>query len=254
MSQELSTLLREEESIFRNFNSYRRLSAECVAYASPDSQQIPHWNMVYPPDGNHRYTPGELRLAQDFYSESKLTGHVLVTGDEWADRCAEISEYFVADETPGAVAQAPEITEFSTAAGTDLDDFCGIIQAAFALSEGTTSYFRKKMGTLSAAVSSRFWIIEYQGRRCGTASIFKTNLGSDFLFNFGVLPEFQNKHLGKAMLEYVLSRTESKVYTYSHNPVMRETLLPAAGFRSVQKAYVVSLDNYARWGARENAQ
>ena len=244
MIHELSLVLREEQNIFRKFNSNRRISRKCVAYASPGSQEVPHWNMVYPPDGDHRYTAAELSSAEDFYTSADVTGHVLVTGDEWVAHSAETAEYFVAAGASMTPKEAPEIKEFSSHGGEDLADFCGIVQSAFALSDGTTTYFRKKMEILSAAVPSRFWIIEFQGRSCGTASIFTTKSGADFLFNFAILPEFQNKHLGTSMLKYVISRAAAPLYTYSPNPVMREKLLPGSGFRPIQTTYAVTLERY----------
>lgn len=244
MNTDMSVLLREEESVFQRFNTYKRVSDKCTAFASPASQQIPHWNLVYPPDLKHRYTIEELGTAEAFYSASKLHGHVLVAGAAWAARSAETVEYFVTKAGLAAGGNAAEIEEFTSPDGADLAEFCSIVQTSFGLSDQTTAYFRDKMAVLAEAVASRFLIIEYQGRRCGTASTFRTHLGSDFLFNFGVLPEFRNKNLGRAMLQHVVRRSGNTVYTYSDNPIMRDTLLPSAGFRSLETTHAVPLDVY----------
>lgn len=240
----IATAMREEQSIFRRFNSFKKLSRSCTAFASPDSKQVPHWNLVYPPSLKHRYSPDEVRAARSFYSRVGVPGHVLVAGDEWISSSAESVEYFVCGPARHRSSNQKQVEEFSSPDGADLGDFCDIVRACFGFSAGTARYFRRKMEILARAVPSRFWIIEYEGRRCGTASVFRTDDDSGFLFNFGVLPQFRNKDLGAAMLRHLVQRSGKTVYTYSHNPIMREHLLPEAGFRSLGITHAVPIQRY----------
>lgn len=244
MSADLRSALREEQSVFLRFNSFQKLSKYCTAYASPGSSEVPHWNLVYPCDLTYCYAQDELDAAESFYARQRADGHVLVSGDRWEKDSAETCEYFVAAGGPSPDAKASDVTEFSTSEGPDLGDFCAIVKASFELSDKTADYFRAKMDRLAASGPSRFWLIAHQGERCGTASVFKTADGSEFLFNFGVLPAFREKNLGSAMLRHVMSRSAGTIYTYSPNPVMRTKLLPAAGFQSLGVAHAVPIKRY----------
>lgn len=243
-SSRLMTILGQEQSVFKVFSDYEELSDDCTAFVNPDSDEIPHWNMVYPEKFDHRYSRTELAGAKLFYQNRGRMPHLMLFGDRWRERATETSEYFHVDDRIGSGLPVMDISEFSTISDNDLDDFCQIVQVAFGVNDLTIAYFRKKMGMLSRREGTKFWIVSYNGRRCGCVSTFRTQDGSDFMFNFAVLPEFQGLNIGTRMLRYIIEHTSRPLYTYSHNPAMRESLLPNSGFVSVGEIHVVSLDVY----------
>src|ERR1035437_2480447 len=112
MNKDMGVLLREEESIFRHFGTFRKLSDLCTAYASPASDQFPHWNLIYPPHMGYFLTEPELRAASSFYKEVGRQGHVLLAGSSWAPLSAETVEYFVASASD-TQERSTDINDFS---------------------------------------------------------------------------------------------------------------------------------------------
>lgn len=240
----LKRALTQEQSVFRVFSSRRRISRHCTAFACPGIDEVPHWNTVYPTHASHIYSPGELRDIRRFYGALGVTPHIMTFDAMWADQSAETSEYFYVDQELSADQTGLAIDQFSSIPDTDLGTFCAIIQRAFQLNDPTTAYFREQMAKLAMEEGSKFWIVSFDGARCGCTSTFKTVDGSDFMFNFAILPEFQGQGLGARMLNYIFRAVNRPLYTYSDNPVMRNTLLPNAGFSTLGVVHIVALATY----------
>jgi GNAT superfamily N-acetyltransferase len=241
MNQELFAALVEERSIFRQFSSSLH-AGDYELFYSPESSQVPHWNLAYPSlpgMGNPSESTAKALAAK--YASLNVNGHFASADPGFARQAAEESEYFRLDERP-----APTATKAASVAEVDnheddLPRFCDTIQEVFALNNETRAYFEKKMRLLATRPDSRFYVVKKGSVVVGACSTFRTEGGGDFLFNVAVREEFQGQGLARAVIQYAAERSGRPLYIYSHNPIMREGILPAAGFRSLGVLYCVPL-------------
>ena len=103
----LNQILSAERSIFKVFNSFQELSSRATVFASPDLEQIPHWNIIYPHDVAQVLSVEELKTSKIFFAQRNVQGHVASPDFHWVGQCAESSEYFYIDDSvaEGIVAQ-----------------------------------------------------------------------------------------------------------------------------------------------------
>ncbi len=172
----LNEALREEKTIFRQFNSFKELDSGATAFSSPASQEVPHWNMVYPNEAGEPISDLARMQAHEFYPEHRLQGHFLSTDLAGEMLSRETSEYFVFHSLQdGRIPQAPN--SFSPVHTTDLETFAQLMGTAFEFSKQTTSYFLAKMHTLAAAVSSEFFNDE-----CSADRLWQKNFQFDEIY------------------------------------------------------------------------
>lgn len=231
--------ITQEKSIFRQFNSFKELDEGAVAFLSPESQEVPHWNMIYPADLNRPISVAARASARAYYERQNIQGHVLSVDASLESLSREVSEYFVYEPTSSNTESGASTVRYKLVLTVDLEMFANVMGEAFEFSSQTRAYFLEKVRKLSANVRSQFFLIEQAGTACGTASLFETQDGSQFLFNFSVLREFRNRGIGSDLLRSVVANERQRIFTYSHNPSMRKDLLPGAGFRSLGTIYVV---------------
>jgi len=241
-NEKLIEILAQEQSIFRVFSSSKELSDKATAFVCPDSDEEPHWNMVYPAIYDHQFTNDELKMATEYYVKHNKTGHLAFFYNIWKDKSVETSEYFYFDGKSESQEAKLDVKGFSIVSEDDLDAFCFIVQKAFKLNDETMTYFKSKIGLFDDIQGTKFLVVSHEGQPCGCVSTFRTDSGADFMFNFAVLPGFQGKKIGTRLLKYITRQTDRLLYTYSHNPKMRSTLLPNAGFISVGVLHVVPIN------------
>ncbi len=237
-------IIDEEQSVFELFSIYKKISKNCTVFATSDSNEEPHWNMVYPSKYNYIYQDDELEKCLDFYKSYGLDGHVLTFEDKWEKYSIQTEEYFYIDEELIQSQTSLDVKEFSLISDNDLEIFCKIFQKAFNLNEKTNDFFKAKMEVFANRKGSKFWVVSYMGIACGTASAFKTKNNANFMFNGAVLPEFQGKNIGTQMINYCIRKVEKPIYTYSYNNGMRKKILPQAGFKSAGNIYIIPIHIY----------
>ena len=248
LNKQLMTLLRAEQDIYKTFSSHRNISKEVVAFWSPGSNQVPHWNTLYPSSFENAYTEVELALASELYKSNGLTGHLMSLEKRSSARFNEVAEYFAfesgeshSDKERPFVSRADSM--FTLNSSQDLPVFVGVVSEVFGLNKVTQELFFAKMQLLSQRRGSKFWVMSYDREICGALSTFMAADGSHFMFNVAVLPKFQKIGLGAEMIRFCASQSGGALYTYSHNPHMRESLLPKSGFTSVGTVYLYPLDD-----------
>lgn len=242
MNKELMKCLDEERSIFRDFSSHQ-LIGNFEAFKTPDSEQVPHWNLCYPVnDAATSLPPLELDKLIAYYDTDKLTGHILVTDDEYRSKSKEESEYFILDKT-GQVVGARVVDNLSHDP-ENLSQFTKVIQQCFDFNDQTAAYFEEKMNIFAKRVNSHFYVVRHQNEVIGCCSTFRTEGNCDFLFNVATLSSARNSGAAKSVIGYAAKQSVLPMYTYSHNDAMRNAVLPQAGFRSIGRAYCVPLSEF----------
>ncbi|HLG19732.1 MAG TPA: GNAT family N-acetyltransferase [Bdellovibrionota bacterium] len=244
MVHDLTTILAEERKVFAAFNVWRSISPRVTAFASPDTDEIPHWNMAYPHKLPERYTPDEMAEIESFFRTYSRKAHLLSTDVSWESEAVEVSEYF--SSAGGRILSTPgiELLEFNTGSNELFGPFNEILAAGFRLDQRSAAYFKKQLAHLSERLQSRFWIARERSRFCAIASTFAVRPSVDFLFNVVVLPEYEGRGIATRLLADILRQTNQTIYVYSHNPAMRDQVLPKLGFRSEGVISVVPLMTY----------
>ncbi len=244
MNDILMKTLEEEKSVFEVFSINKEITKNCVAFATPESNEFPRWNIVYPSKHNYIYQDYELEKCLDFYKNYNLDGHVLTFEDKWERYSVQTEEYFYLDKKLTDTQTSLDVKEFSLISDNDLELFCKIVQQAFDFSNKTKDFFQSKMALLSKKSGSKFWMVYYMGQACGVASVFKTKNNTNFMFNGAVLPEFQRKNICNTTINYCISRAEVPLYTCSNNDIVRKKILPRVGFISIGIVHVIPIHIY----------
>jgi GNAT superfamily N-acetyltransferase len=239
VNQELFNALVEERSIFAQFNS-RADTAEYELFYSPDSSQVPHWNLAYP-KGPFRNEPSAAAAEEisGRYRALGVAGHFASEDPRFAALAAEESEYFRLAGPVDAEPLAPVDEVDNHESG--LTAFCDTVQLAFSFTQETRAYFEKKMRILAERAGSRFYVVKRGQEVMGACSTFRTVNGADFLFNVATLPAYQGRGVARSVIQYAAKQSVRPLYTYSHNPAMRQNILPTIGFRSLGVLYCVPL-------------
>lgn len=243
MTITLSHILAQEQAVFRKFSACEPISSGCTAYATPNSNLVPHWNLVYPQPHATAPTETDIWKSRDFFSRQNVNGHVMLFDGKWRSQSVEQPEYFYW-EPDMSISHAPDNHDITVISDNDFETSCGIINRVFELEGATGEYFKEKMAVLSREMPSKFWVFAWRGVPCGALSAFRTPDGADFLFNASVLPEFRGKGVASAMFRHHLQQASNPVYAYSDNPIVREKMLPHLGFTRAGEAFIVSLDVY----------
>lgn len=227
----LFACLAEERSIFRDFNSYKDIGNFQV-FSSPGLSEIAHWNLAYPLKSSHLTpNPEELRSIKLLFKQQNLSGHILVTDKNQSGGSAEESEYFLLTGAPKL--DKSSLVNEMTHVESELEQFCNLIQTSFSLKSETIAYFKIKMTMLSVRSETKFYIIKLQNNIVGGCSTFRTDSGATFMFNVAIHPRVQKRGLAKDIISYAAKKNTTPLYTYSHNPIMRESILPSIGFTSI---------------------
>lgn len=243
MNKELMKCLVEERSIFRNFSS-NKIIGNYEAFKSPDSDQVPHWNLCYPlSDQTTIPSVGELNDLKEFYESVKINGHILCTDDKYSSKSKEESEYFILDKSIDNT--SPQEVDNLTHDPENLSQFTKVIQQCFDFNDQTTSYFESKMNVLAKRPNSHFYVVRARGSVIGCCSTFRTDGNCDFLFNVATLPSARNSGAAKSVIHYSARQSVLPIYTYSHHVAMRKSVLPHAGFRSIGRVYCVPLAEFS---------
>lgn len=166
MTPELLQVLKEEQSVFKYFDSFSSDIPNFYPFHSPGIEEVAHWNMVYPQSLRIVPSNTELKSIVGYYSENQIIGHLPLTDDKWKEFSKETDEYFI---FKGGRVLEPDIEMTSTAKpdNDQLDKFCSIIQEAFNLSGILINYFHEKMKKLADSVESKFWLVSYKNEICG---------------------------------------------------------------------------------------
>ena len=237
----IQNALRHEINIYKKFNDYWEYG-EHIAFYSPNTNEVPHWNLVYRLDGNN--ISRELfakNLFVDFYTQRKLVGHSvqfeLINGEVSASH----SEYFYREYSKIDNDESLSILEFSQTESDCFNDFLHVMNDAFLFDNKTSEYFANKMRMISKEIVTSFFVYYFNGFPVATATTYQNSDGTKFLFNIGVVKAMQGRGFASKLLNGVCSSTKSGIYTYSHNPIMRKSLLPSTGFISIGNVYCVPL-------------
>jgi len=208
---------------------------------------VPHWNAVYPVQSTYQFTCNEIKEAEAFYKQHGQQGHLLLTGQQWKNHSVVEEEYFYLD----AQLESQNSQQLFNIQPTDnIERFCDIVQTAFEFDAITHALFLKKMTLYSTNENNIFWLLSHEGSECGCITSFQTVSGAQFLFNFGVLPEYQQRGLGTSILKKVLTSIDLPIYIYSPNMAMRTKTLPKVGFISAGMVYTVPLSEYYKVQSR----
>lgn len=239
MTEDFFTCLSEERSIFRNFNSYSDLG-DFQVFHSPGSDEIPHWNLAYPIN-LQKLIPNSQDLAKlkSYFKGKNLSGHLAVIDQRFASKFSEESEYFAINSSP--IIEPDSKVNLMTHVESELDQFCDLIQISFSLEDRTVSYFRKKMAMLQNRPGTKFYIMKLNAQIVGGCSVFTTDNCSSFMFNVATHPSMQGGGIAKEIIAYAAKMSIRPLYTYSHNPIMRESILPNLGFSAIGTLWCVPL-------------
>lgn len=234
--------LKHEISIYQKFNNFTLID-DFIAFYSPDTEQVPHWNLVYDPNGNTIPRNLELRMRMsDFYSARGLVGHAVQFELDGSDICAENSEYFYKEYIKNSPSVASlEIHSFDDAYNSRFHDFLNIMNNAFNFDRATANYFSKKMEMIVEKVETTFHVGYENNIPVATGTTYLNCDGTRFMFNIGVSKKFQGKGISSKFIHSVCSSTQSGIFTYSHNPIMRNNVLSSVGFQSLGSMYCVPL-------------
>lgn len=242
----LDLAISQEQSIFRLFSCHAKISNRLTAFHAPDSNEVAHWDSAYPNSMTTKLTRDELALVKQYYKDHDKSGYILSGLPEHRDKSVDTNSYFALKESIGDRDIDPKsMDKFSAPDLGTLDFFSETIGKCFNLNEETVDFFRKKMVTIKKSVKSHFYVVHYDGNPCGVCSTFRTQNGSDFLFNVGVLPEFRMNGVASQMILFVASQAKTPLYTYTPNDSMRDSILPAAGFKFIGDVYTVPVSEYA---------
>lgn len=235
----LFTCLREERSIFRSFNSFENIG-NFELFSSPGLDEVTHWNLAYPTNSSFLFPRSEDFVKMNsYYDKLAVQGHLLVDDSRFTRIAKEESEYFQLNDSPLVTEQ--NFSSEMSHTDSDLDQFCELIQISFSLQKKTAEYFRKKMELLSLRTDSKFFVIKIGRNIIGGCSTFKTDNGSTFMFNVATHPKMQNRGIGRDIIAYAALKSSKPFYTYSHNAVMRKSILPNLGFTSIGTIWCVPL-------------
>lgn len=236
----LFTSLSEERSIFQSFNSFENIGS-FELFSSPGLDEIPHWNLAYPLISSVPYPSTEdFEKINAYYSKMLTQGHLLVQDSKFSSIANEESEYFQLNDTPNLIDQ--NFSKEMSHTDSDLDRFCELIQTSFSLQKRTAEYFRKKMELLRQRPESKFFVVTIGKEIIGGCSTFRTENGSTFMFNVATHPKMQNKGIARDIIAYAALKSSKPFYTYSHNTIMRKTILPNLGFSSIGTVWCVPLN------------
>ncbi len=245
---ELVDAILQEQSVFRSFSHWKTLNEKCTAFCAPDTDLVPHWNLVYPSSVDARFNESDRQLIQSFYGERGRRPHLLTLGDDRKNCSVERLHYLVLRESLRMQVALPCLKVddgFMARHDVDLEAFADVVGAVFNFDEDTRRFFLSKMELMSRIDGSQFWIV-YSGKRpIGTASTFLTENGGRFLFNVAIVQDVQNRGLGKSMLQTVVDETPRPIYVSSPNAAMVETILPSLGFECLGVANIVPIDRYS---------
>jgi len=240
ISKDFFQCLDQERSIFRDFSSYSNIG-DFQVFCSPGLSEIPHWNLAYPlVFSKHLPTEGELHNLKEYFHAKQLTGHLALSDKALAGAAAEESEYFAIQGLPNLDkdSRVGQMTHIES----ELEQFCDLIKISFSLSDETISYFKNKMAMLQKRPGTKFFIIKLQDKIVGGCSVFVTDNGASFMFNVATHPDVQGGGMAKEIIAYASKMSPKPLYTYSHNPIMRESILPRLGFTSLGTLWCVPLD------------
>lgn len=229
--------LKEEQSIFRHFSHYIKKNNH-TCFWSPEINTVPHWNLVYPDEQGLEI---DLDCIKKLYFENSLTPHIIrFTQPKRVESISEEIEYFFLDKMKLNVNKVVH-HDISHLDG-DLDHFCEIIKKAFDFDIKTSQFFYQKMNCLYEQPNSKFYTINKKGSVIGCSSTFRTENGYDFMFNIATLPEFQRRGVAKSIIQYVTQVSERSLLIYSHNPIMREVILPKLGYKSLGSVWIEKIE------------
>lgn len=241
MTQELLFSLSEERSVFSKFNSYFE-TENFVAYCSPNLDEIPHWNLIYP-KFKQTLIPSadELKILKEYYQSKNISGHLAVNKSALYNIYSEESEYFKLEKSTDINFKF-DVSEMSHTEN-ELQSFCELVQKSFNLKSDTIEYFYSKMLVLQQNINSKFFVIKSKNKIIGGCSVFQCAHDSSFMFNVATHPDFQGQKVAQTVIAYASSHCQSPVFTYSHNELMRETILPKVGFKSIGTITCVPLSS-----------
>lgn len=241
MAKELFSCLEQERSIFRNFSSYSNIG-DFQAFCSQGLSQVPHWNLAYPTKiGKEIPESDEFKKLKSYYESNETPGNLVVTDKQNIGPIfAEESEYFSISDLPSLDVSSQ--VNVMTHVESELDQFCNLIQLCFSLEERMTLYFKSKMAMLQNREGTKFYIIKVKDKIVGGCSVFGTDNGSSFMFNVATHPSQQGNGVARDVIGYAAKMSPKPLYTYSHNPIMRESILPRLGFRSIGTVWCVPLN------------
>jgi hypothetical protein len=240
MTKDFFLCLEQERSIFRNFSSYQDIG-DYQVFCSQGLSQIPHWNLAYPKVfGKDLPSQNELADLLKYYQLKDTPGNIICTEKSFVEKSSEESEYFTISGAP-TLEKDTQVNEM-THIESELDQFCDLIQLCFSLENEMAAYFKQKMAMLQNRPGTKFYIIKLKDKIVGGCSVFVTDNGSSFMFNVATHPAMQGKGVAQEIIGYACKVCPKPLYTYSHNPVMRESVLPRLGFKSIGTIWCVPLE------------
>ena len=240
----LFNALSQERSIFRSFNSFERIG-NFEIFSSPGLDEIPHWNLAYPTISSVSLPPSQdFEKINSYYDDLSVQGHLLVQDSIFSGFATEESEYFQLNDS--AIVSDRRFYKEMSHTDSDLDHFCELIQNSFSLQKKTTEYFRSKMELLRFRTDSKFFVVKIGKDIVGGCSTFRADNGSTFMFNVATLPKMQNRGIARDIIAYAALKSSKPFYTYSHNTVMRKTILPNLGFTPIGTIWCVPLQKISK--------
>ncbi len=240
MSDNLAAAIREEQNIFKVFSSFLEYSKELSLFYSPDTTDVPHWNLVYPKLTSYTYSQADIAFCKKFYQEKNLIGHLLQTDKAYKNLANEVSEYFAIDSTQ--LISNSKSDSCKIISDRDFPLFVKIVAQVFNFNAQTEQFFEKKMRLFLGKKDTKFFVFTLEDKICGTLSSFRSSKDTNFLFNMAILPEYENLGLGTNLIGCALKALKGRTYIYSHNLKMRNYILPKLGFQSLGEIFLVPLN------------
>jgi hypothetical protein len=239
----LSLALKHEIAIYKKFNNYKEFG-NLIAFYSPETSEVPHWNLVYHKEGEEVLIDPENKIIlNNFYKNQKLQGYLSKFRIHTNEKAMEYSDYFYRRYKENEIEPNHNlrIVTFSDCSHDNFNLFVEIVKNAFSFNDITSDYFSKKMQMISQKVETIFYVAYLNEEAVATSTTYKNEDNSLFIFNMAVSSRFQGNKVGTKLLQAICSHTKSDIYTYSHNQIMRESILPGIGFENLGRVYCVEM-------------
>lgn len=238
----LEFIVQQEQTIFERFSQYHQISPSCTVFLTPNTTEVPHWNVVYPNKLPYTYSENETKNADELFNNENVYGHLISTDKEQHEQSNEVSEYFYLNSNSNSSTHPDDSDDVQLLSDSNIDQFTNAVSDAFNFDSVTRKTFNKKMKLFASIKGNKFYVFGKNGKIAGTLSSFESEKGLKFLFNMSVALEFRGQGISSKLLEKVVKKNPGKYVIYSHNPIMRNVIIPRAGFKSVGTLYFVPIN------------
>ncbi|MFH1727576.1 MAG: GNAT family N-acetyltransferase [Pseudomonadota bacterium] len=243
MNEQMLHVLKQEQSIFIDYNESITIQNFRLFYA-PSIKDSQYYNMAYPLTCKEEPDNKELKYIKEFYRNKGLEGLIASTNNSYLRDCKYSYHYMKLEKKITKIEDVQiKITCKKYMNDNELDAFCNIMKNAFSFSDELTEYFHDRLQILSKNHESNHWLVFDRDSLIACSSTFRTNDGGDFLFNVAVTPEYRKKSIGLQLIKYISQYSNSPLYVFTPNSIMKNRILPSIGFSSIGDLLVVPLSH-----------